>query len=69
MSSLTQDLRSPTKNQEFTAMYSEDHWARSERTAAPSEYVALGGQAPLSAETGQWLTDGVVLCALKIEGL
>lgn len=50
-------------------MYSEDHRARPERTAAPSEYVALEGQAPLSAETGQWLTDGDILCALKIEGL
>lgn len=39
---LVQDL-----HKEFIAMYSEGHQARSRRAVVSSEYVVLGGQAPL----------------------
>ena len=49
-------------------MYTEDHHARSRRAVAPSHYVVMGDRL-LCAETGQQLTDGYAICALKTEVL
>lgn len=63
------DLRpcagSSVLDKELTAVCSEDRQARSGGAVAPSEYTVLGD----SAETGPWLADWDVICALRTEVL
>lgn len=52
---------------EFTANYCEDHVAGSEGSC--TLWICGSGDRLLCAETGQWLTDWDVICALNIKVL
>lgn len=64
----TSSYRILCPQQRMYGTYSENHQVRSGRTAAPSECAELGRQAPLP-ETGHWLADWQVICALTTEVL